>query len=96
MISHNNVRAKKSCSLVMHKDSKENKENCSINIQQQSFAQMHGKVNKIRASLGPLVPIAPQVQELEKNFSSLQIMSAEDMHLHLKKKYSLITKKDYS
>lgn len=56
MLSHINQRPKKSSSFAIQRENKENKENCNVNVQQPTGLQMHGKVNKIRASLGPLLP----------------------------------------
>lgn len=56
MISHINHRAKKSSSFAVQRDNKENKENCNLNIQQPPALQVPAKLNKIRASLGPLAP----------------------------------------
>lgn len=56
MISQINHRPKKSSSFAIHRDNKENKENCNVNIQQLGALQVPSKAHKIRASLGPFVP----------------------------------------
>lgn len=56
MLSHLNQRPKKSNSFALPRENKENKENCNVNVQPPTGLQMHCKVNKIRASLGPLAP----------------------------------------
>ena len=57
MISNINGRPKKATSFGPHRDNKENKENLSMNVQHLGRLQpLPNKINKIRASLGPLAP----------------------------------------
>ena len=88
MISHNVGRVKKSTSLVVQR---ENKENCNNNVQQCQGPL--GKLGKIRDSfaLGHHNP--------DKVLSSITLDSKEERQLldrHLKKEYTWLLKKDYS
>lgn len=88
MIAQNAIRTKKSYSLVMTKD---DKENCSNNIQLQAN---HGqnKLVKLRESL-------ENCNQPDKIISSLKIEhkeEGEDIGTHLKKTYSWLARRDYS
>ena len=88
MISHNAGRVKKSNSLMVQR---ENKENCNNNVQQCPVPL--AKLGKIRDSF------ALAHHNPDKIISSLTLDSKEDrqqLDKHLKKEYTWLLKKDYS
>lgn len=85
MISHNVGRVKKSCSLVVQR---ENKENCNNNVQQ--CLPPLSKLGKVRESF------ALAHHKPENIVSSITLDSKEERQLldkHLKKEYTAILKK---
>jgi flagellin-specific chaperone FliS len=88
MIGQNPIRTKKSYSMVI---TKEDKENCSNNIQLQGLNGQN-KLVKLRESL-------EQCNQPEKIISSLKIDikdENEDLGTNLKKTYSWLARRDYS